>query len=183
MMIVRCGFDGKLPSRGDFVGWGLPRSFLGPWQAWVQAALVSSRLALGEDWLPAWLEAPIWRFALPAGACGPEAALGLTMPSIDRGGRHYPLTVAAVFAGRQFAPAGKDWLDAVELLARDALALDHPPEVLVKALGAVQGPPDEDGPAGWWTEGSPRVPPTKLALASLPAAGHFAEMLDAGKVV
>jgi type VI secretion system protein ImpM len=178
--VVQRGFDGKLPSRGDFVGRGLPRSFLTPWQAWVDASLTASRRILGEAWLPAWMEAPIWRFALPGGACGPDAVLGLSLPSVDRAGRYYPLTVAAVFDGALSAPGDDGWLDAVEALALDALALDHAPEALMDALNAVPEPAREAGVAGWWTAGSPRVPLTHIPLGTLPAPEGFAAMLDAG---
>ena len=178
-----CGFDGKLPSRGDFVGRGLPRSFLTPWQDWVGAAVSASRDALGENWLPAWLEAPIWRFALPGGASGTDAVLGLLLPSVDRAGRHYPLTVAAVFEGRGPAPdpeAGRSWLDAVEALALDALACDRTPEALTSALAAVPPPAGGlEGAGAWWTAGSPRVPPRRLALAACPPPSWFAGMIDA----
>ncbi len=60
----------------------------------MQRVLAASRLALGKDWLAAWNEAPIWRFALSPGICGPDAVLGLWMPSIDSVGRHFPLTFA-----------------------------------------------------------------------------------------
>ena len=36
---------------------------------------MASRSALDTEWLPAWLEAPVWRFALTAGVCGPDAAV------------------------------------------------------------------------------------------------------------
>ena len=87
----RCGFFGKLPARGDFVRAGLPRSFIDPWDAWLQQVLPASRRILGEAWEPAWLEAPVWRFALPPNLCGPEPVVGLWLPSVDRAGRYFPL--------------------------------------------------------------------------------------------
>jgi hypothetical protein len=50
---VLSGFDVKLPSRGDFVGDGPPRSFRAPWQAWMEACLTASRLVPGNAWLDA----------------------------------------------------------------------------------------------------------------------------------
>jgi type VI secretion system protein ImpM len=179
---VHRGFDGKLPSRGDFVGRGLPRSFLGPWRAWVDASLVASRTALGEAWLAAWLEAPIWHFALPGGVCGPDAVLGLIMPSIDRAGRHYPLTVAAVFVGMSAAPSDLAWLDAVELVALKALTLDQTPDTLEQSLHSVPAPVRQAGAGSWWTAGSPRVPETRLAAGGLPDPRDFAAMIDAAAV-
>jgi type VI secretion system protein ImpM len=90
------GFFGKIPARGDFVRAGLPRSFTDPWDAWLEAVIAGSREVLGKRWLPAWMEAPIWHFALPAGQCGPAPVLGVWMPSVDAAGRHFPLTLARV---------------------------------------------------------------------------------------
>jgi type VI secretion system protein ImpM len=146
----------------------------------VEAALAASRQALGDGWLGAWMEAPIWRFALPNGACGPDAVLGSTMPSVDRVGRHYPLTVAAVFGGVDGAPGCVGWLEAAEQAALDALALDRAPDALGAALDSIAEPAWEAGAAGWWTAGSPRVPACRLTIAGLPAAADFAAMIDAG---
>ncbi len=181
LIVIHRGFDGKLPSRGDFVGRGLPRTFLAPWRAWVDAALSSSRSRLGEAWLPAWLEAPIWRFALPAGTCGPDAVLGLMIPSVDNVGRHYPLTLAAAFAGMSAVPAAFAWLDEIEVLALDALARDVTPDDLMNSLGLAPEPVMEGSLGGgqWWTTGSPRVPAARVAMAGLPAPVEFAGMIDA----
>jgi type VI secretion system protein ImpM len=126
------GFFGKIPSRGDFVGRGLPSSFVKPWETWVVEALKSSRSLLGETWSEAWMEAPVWRFALPGGTCGPDAALGLVLPSIDRVGRAWPLVIAAVFHGCQKTPdaaRGKHFLDETEDAALDAIAADMEPDM------------------------------------------------------
>ena len=64
------GLCGKLPARGDFVRRGLPRGFAEPWDAWWDAALQLVRAA-DVRWVEAWLGAPVWRFLLPPGACGP----------------------------------------------------------------------------------------------------------------
>lgn len=185
MVEVRCGFDGKLPSRGDFVGRGLPRGFTMPWQEWVEAALAASRAALADGWVAAWLEAPIWGFALPGGACGPDAALGLLLPSVDRAGRYYPLTVAAVFPGQTAAPdpeAAAVWLDHVTAVALDAIAHDIAPDALADTIATPDVPHYGERNAGavWWTLGSPRVPARRMELAGLPAPSDFAGMIDAG---
>ena len=92
------GFFGKLPGRGDFIGRHLPRSFLEPWDAWLQAAIAASRQQLGESWRNYYCTSPIWRFALGPGLCGPAAYAGILMPSMDRVGRYYPLVIAAALA-------------------------------------------------------------------------------------
>ena len=112
------GFYGKLASRGDFVSRGLPQGFIQPWDQWLAAGLQASQQALGERWLEAYLVSPLWRFALAPGVCGPDAVVGVLMPSIDRVGRYFPLTVAQVLEpGQPLAPvvAGDDqWFEAVE---------------------------------------------------------------------
>lgn len=92
------GFYGKLASRGDFVQRGLPRSFVEPWDAWLADGLAQSQAELGSAWLDAYLTSPLWRFALSAGLVGPAPVFGVVMPSVDRVGRYFPLTVAVVVA-------------------------------------------------------------------------------------
>ncbi|MET0855918.1 MAG: type VI secretion system-associated protein TagF [Telluria sp.] len=92
------GFFGKVSSHGDFVARRLPPAFQDPWDAWLQAGVQASRKALGPGWLATYLSSPIWRFALGPGVCGPGGWAGVLMPSVDRVGRHFPLTLAAVGA-------------------------------------------------------------------------------------
>ena len=175
------GFFGKIPARGDFVRAGLPRSFTDPWDAWLQRAITGSRDLLGERWLPAWLEAPIWHFTLPAGQCGSLPVLGVWMPSIDAAGRHFPLTLARL-GPLPAHPA--DWLATAEAIGLDALQADLAPDELMRRL-ATPLPPQPDAaenlPPGalahWWTDGSPFVPATRLALTALPDIATFAAML------
>ena len=187
------GFHGKIPARGDFVQSGLPRRFVEPWDTWMQRGLTASRADLGEDWLPAWLEAPVWRFALVPGLCGPHAVLGLWLPSVDRVGRYFPLTLAALVPDADPATlieAGGGFLAAAEEAGRAALADDLAPEVLALRLAAAVGAACEDAgvtparcpPVGglWWSEGGPRVPAGAFAAEALPEAARFTAMLDAG---
>ena len=88
------GFYGKIPGNGDFVSRHLPRTFIDPWDQWLQESIISSQQQLGENWLDRYLIGPIWRFALSAGVCGDNAWVGLVMPSVDSVGRYFPLTLA-----------------------------------------------------------------------------------------
>ena len=45
------------------------------------------------------MSAPIWRFSVAAGGAGPDAVSGVMMPSVDRVGRAFPLTLARVQNG------------------------------------------------------------------------------------
>ncbi len=186
------GFCGKLPARGDFVAAGLPRHFVEPWHDWMQRVLAPSRAILGEAWLAAWLEAPVWRFVLAPGLCGPDPALGLWMPSVDRIGRHFPLTFAALVPGCDACAVLHEaggFLAAAEEAGRDALSCDLAPDALAGRTSAASladpsdcGIDPEQWPRGgalWWSEGSSRVPGGMFATASLPDDTGFAAMLDA----
>ena len=89
------GLYGKLSSHGDFVLRRLPQEFVAPWDAWLQQGIAESKLALGDAWEGSYRDAPVWRFLLAPGTCGESAWAGLLQPSVDRVGRHFPLTVAA----------------------------------------------------------------------------------------
>ena len=172
---TRIGLYGKLPARGDFVRLGLPGDFVTAWDDWLAGAIAASRDRMGEAWLPAYLEAPVWRFALAPGVAGRDAATGLFMPSVDRVGRYFPLMLAAMQPA--VAPA---WLDACEAAGRAALAEDATPDDVLGRLP----PPSPGGDAAasgslWWSEGGPRVAPMRLSLPTLPDPLHFAVMLGA----
>ncbi len=176
----QAGFCGKLPSRGDHLALGLPRGFTDPWNAWLDATLPAVRAQVGEAWRDTWMEAPIWHFALPGGQCGSAAVLGVWMPSVDRVGRLFPLTLA--FVAEDAAPPADDgaWRAAAEAAGLAALASDMTPEELAARLAAAPSPDgakELPGPARWWTDGAPRVPATSLALDDLPEAERFAGML------
>jgi type VI secretion system protein ImpM len=175
------GFYGKLPARGDFVRMGLPRDFTDRWDEWLQTVLAGSRALMGEAWLPAFLEAPVWRFALPAGMCGERAVLGLMLPSVDRAGRYFPLTFAALSGEVAETAEGDAWLDRCEAIGRDALERDTPPQEIGDLLGSPDLPNNGEAIASavWWSEGSPRVKPVRTTRASLPDAAIYAAMLGA----
>jgi type VI secretion system protein ImpM len=177
---ARVGFTGKMPARGDFVARGLPRSFTEAWDAWLAIAMTGSRDILGVDWLPAWMEAPVWHFALPAGHCGPDAVAGVMLPSVDRSGRHWPLTLAAVIPGIAGAPMPDPaWMQALEDAGFEAVLSDAEPDQVAERLAAAPaGFGIGGGSASWWTEGSPRVAPRRFAAGALPGPAAFATMLQ-----
>ena len=179
--LVAVGIFGKLPARGDFVRLGLPRDFVDGWDTWLSGVMALTREQAGDAWLEAFLQAPVWRFMLPAGSCGAGAALGLMLPSVDRAGRYFPLTLAAVGNTRGFEVdvAAEAWLDRCEDAGRAALDNGAGPD----QIGAMTGTPDlmsSDGLApspSWWTTGSPLVPAGRMTLDRLPCAAKYATML------
>ncbi|QXH46440.1 type VI secretion system-associated protein TagF [Pseudomonas xanthosomatis] len=137
------GFYGKLACRGDFVSRGLPQTFIQPWDQWLAAGLQASQQGLGERWLEAYLVSPLWRFALAPGVCGPDAVVGVLMPSIDRVGRYFPLTVAQVLgAGESLASVvagGDEWFEGVEQVLLATLEPDAAFESFEAALQPFRG--------------------------------------------
>ena len=182
------GLFGKLPARGDFVRENLPRDFTDAWDAWWLRGLADTQLRPREEWCAAWLEAPVWRFLLPPGLCGRKGVLGLWLPSVDKAGRYYPLTIAAA-ASTDWAPyagAMMDALTAWEQAGRDALEYDLAPiellqriqaafEAGVSAASSMHFVPAQ---ATWWTEGGPRVFPRVENGSALPEGARFAALID-----
>jgi type VI secretion system protein ImpM len=121
------GVYGKLPEKGDFICRRLSRRFVDPWDAWLQRGIERSKEVLGKDWLPAYLQAPLWRFGLVAGICGEHGATGVLMPSVDSVGRYFPLTLAALLPSHarpaQIFANSAAWFDAAESLLLAALDL------------------------------------------------------------
>ncbi len=160
------GFFGKLPAKGDFVRANLPEDFIAPLDTWCRACISASRLALGEPWETAWMTAPIWRFLLPPGACGPQAVLGIWLPSIDKAGRHYPFILCALAPAIVDLASGGIWADTAEAAGLSGIVEDTPHEAIARILQI----PVADSPLpapGWWTEGSPLVKPRRLEISGL----------------
>jgi type VI secretion system protein ImpM len=202
------GFYGKVPNLGDFVSRRLPPAFIEILDAWSRLLLTSSRAALGDAWLPAWLGAPIWHFGLGPGFLGDDQAWGVLIPSVDRVGRHFPFTIVGptVPGGRPL----RDWALAIESLALAALDDGFSPDTLEQSLADL-GPParrragpgplqqtlpadpgdwpdlvdNTPGPAPgeslWWTRGASAVPPTLLCGPGLPSAEIAACMIGKAK--
>ncbi len=92
------GWYGKLPSRGDFLGRGLPRPWVRTWDEWLQramagasrqidAALLRQRLLAMSPWhvvvLPAAVGQPLWS--------------GTVVATTDRVGRVFPMLLAEAY--------------------------------------------------------------------------------------
>lgn len=144
---------GKMPSVGDFFRLGAPHSFVARWDDWVQTVLVAGQQGLGAGWAECYLSAPIWRFTLAPGLAGPQGVLGVFMPSVDRVGRQFPLTLAVAGQGDPVAlHFGNDRLFArMEDTALACLDDDMTRDQLqtrLSALAAPIPPAGSHGP-GW----------------------------------
>lgn len=192
------GFCGKLPSHGDFLHRRIPHPLLRQWEDVLDAGMAATREALGDDWLRPYLSCPIWRFAASP-ACLGTAAAGVMMPSVDRAGRYYPLTILsplsdAVGAGAMTRRA--DWYDRIELLALSCLADDFVFDEFDAKLAALEPPlpdaPDDASPVDlalraldaqptafslWWTVGSEAAPATYRHYPGLPGPADFVDLI------
>ena len=170
------GFFGKLPSLGDFVTRELPRDFLDGWDDWLQRSIAESKNALGEAWLQTYLHSPIWRFALLPGVCGDKGWAGIMMPSVDKVGRYFPLTLASsTGAGAQPFQVLNDaagWFDAAENLALTVLDEERvDADVLASSVAALDNSAMDGGAAGrdTLTGGQFGLRLTGASIGSLPA--------------
>jgi len=123
------GWFGKIPALGDFVVRRLPPHFIEAWDHWLSTEIHETRHALGPDWPSSFVNAPTWCFALTPGVLDASCWYGVLTPSVDRVGRHFPLTFAAGGeAPRGDASGGWAALIAAAVKARaadcDADALD-----------------------------------------------------------
>lgn len=115
------GWFGKIPSLGDFASRRLPMSFLEPWDEWLSSELSEARLVLGDTWAATYAQAPIWCFSLGAGAVDDHAWHGILVPSFDRVGRQFPLTIALGRPRHADAAVGRQWWAALLATGRRAL--------------------------------------------------------------
>lgn len=115
------GWYGKLPTLGDFASRRLPTSFIAPWDAWLQHNITHSRLQLGEKWLDHYLGSPLWRFVIGSSVIDESMWCGLLLPSVDRVGRYFPLTLALqpepMPASSADAYTVLDWLESLATAA------------------------------------------------------------------
>ena len=174
-MAVLPGWYGKLPALGDFASRRLPPEFVEPWDRWLAAGLAAWR-EHDAEWLDAFLAAPTWRFVLGADLPFDRSPgyAGVLMPSVDRVGRYFPLTVARARAnGQSSTPAS--WLEALEKMAVAALVEDWSAERFDDALAglddvAESGPEwPGKGTTLWWCEREGRLS-TPITSNGLPDA-------------
>jgi len=147
------GWHGKLPTLGDFATRRLDPGFVSAWDDWISTGLAG--LQQGPAWPDAYLDSPSWRFLLmPAALPGlpaDQAWAGVLMPSVDRVGRYYPLTIAqrlpALPATAAEVEAVWTWLVRLDETAADALHDDWAIDQLEAELQRQPLPPLGSAPA------------------------------------
>jgi type VI secretion system protein ImpM len=134
------GWYGKIPALGDFASRRLPAGFVNSWDIWLQNSLAASRLALLERWPDIYLNSPIWRFLLLPGVCGNSCWTGILMPSVDKVGRHFPLTFAVALDPQPETIttvfAAQKWFAVIEEIALSSVRMDFRADELEKWLVA-----------------------------------------------
>ncbi len=187
------GWFGKIPNLGDFVSRRLPSEFIRPWDDWLQRGMATARDALGDAWSGAYLKAPIRRFWVGPGVLGAACWTGLLMPSVDRVGRHFPLTIACASDGLASVLAACEWFRALDGVARQVLDEDCSIDKLEGALAGVSPVPDCEpahelagallrpfGEAAncsvWWCDDAGAETPF-LCVVALPLAESFVTLL------
>lgn len=122
------GFFGKLPARADFVTFDCPVGFLRVWEQFLIRGLGQSKLDLGDAWEEAYMTMPIWHFWLQPGETGSDLVgpvTGAFMPSVDRVGRKFPLTVMTMVEPDMSPQCHSDtWFENVEEVLLGALEED-----------------------------------------------------------
>ncbi|WP_264214507.1 type VI secretion system-associated protein TagF [Leisingera thetidis] len=138
------GAFGKMPSVGDFFRLNTPGGFVRVWDEWLQQVMLEGQGAYGSGFDAHYMSAPIWRFTLPAGQAGAGKVMGVMMPSVDRVGRRFPLTLMAGVPTP--GPAALDHLsegalfERLEDVALDALEDEMTKDSLAEALAGIPVP-------------------------------------------
>jgi type VI secretion system protein ImpM len=88
------GWFGKLPAMGDFVSRRLDDDFIRRWDEWLAQGVQSIKQSHGEQANEILLTFPIWHFMIPRRLFDEESWIGILLPSVDRVGRCFPLTIA-----------------------------------------------------------------------------------------
>jgi type VI secretion system protein ImpM len=194
------GWFGKIPALGDFITRRLPPSFVQRWDDWLANEIYDAQHALGSDWPGIYLAGSLWCFELAPGTVDADRWRGVVLPSVDRVGRRFPLTVAASGAA---SPAHSiRWWAAMADAARcaqdpdcDAQGLDdrletnfeaqerapHALPVECTGLDAMIRSGPAAGSLWWrWPEGELAAPRPAFVVAGLPHGADFLRMFRAG---
>lgn len=135
------GLFGKLPAHGDFVQRNLSATFTNVWDEWLQHFIAGTQEQLGENWLDIYLTSPIWRFVFSSGVIDENNWTGIMMPSVDKVGRYYPLSIVKKLPQDvnplEFIQYQTSWYKDIETLALDALECEIMIDDLMNELDAL----------------------------------------------
>lgn len=140
------GWYGKIPYLGDFASRRLSQQFILAWDDWLQHSVTASRAQLGTHWLDTYLNSPIWRFILLPRVIDDSLWTGLIMPSVDKVGRHFPLSLAVALNPQPgivtTVLTAQDWFTALEETSLATLDTQFSTQHLEARLDALPFPRD-----------------------------------------
>ena len=197
------GWFGKIPSLGDFASRRLPPAFVKPWDQWLSAELPEARFVLADAWPAIYEQAPISCFSLGLGTLDDQAWHGILVPSFDRVGRQFPLTIALGRPRSAPATMARRWWAALVASARRALepacgadGVDQALSVFTaesaanaESASAAEPVPGmepapailEEGMSMWWAWSAVDPPDPGLTIVrGLPRGACFRKLLGAG---
>jgi type VI secretion system protein ImpM len=139
---MQIGLYGKLPAYGDFIFRNLNSTFINSWDEWLQQFIATSREQIGEAWLDIYLTSPIWEFALSPGVIDSNMWAGIIMPSVDRVGRYFPVSIVQPLSASEsavhFVLNQDDWYEKLETQCLLALDGKIDADELVAAVAEIQ---------------------------------------------
>jgi type VI secretion system protein ImpM len=187
------GWYGKLPGLGDFAMRRLPPNFVERWDAWLQAGLHGMPHARRESDDGAL--APVRRFWLSPGVVDALAWGGLLMPSTDRAGRRFPLTVAQPMPALAQAIAARRWFSSVVAAMRFTQGNEQTLDDFEDCLSALLPPLCKPAPradellaaevlhgapvcsSAWWCHGAATAQDFRV-FDGMPAPAALASLLE-----
>lgn len=141
------GLYGKLPAYGDFITRDLSPVFIDIWDEWLQHFISASKEQIGSDWLDIYLTSPIWKFALSPGVIDNKLWAGIMMPSVDKVGRYFPISLIQSFSTAHnpidFMASQQAWYDNIETQCLIALEGSIDADELMAELSKIEAVPKE----------------------------------------
>jgi type VI secretion system protein ImpM len=168
------GWFGKIPSLGDFASRRLPLSFVKPWDEWLSTELSDARCALAQEWAEIYARAPISCFSLQPRTVDDHAWFGIVVPSYDRVGRQFPLTIARSLPPPATGTGAQRWWARLLAIGQRALEPGCGADEVDEALAALVG---DESAADVAAPGS--TPPHAAAPSTVPNAAVLAEGMSA----
>ena len=185
------GWYGKLPGIGDFAMRRLPPVFIQRWDGWLQQGLHAMLTDPPHDGSNL---APVRRLWLSPGVIDALAWGGLLMPSSDRAGRRFPLTVAQPMPTLAQAIAARRWFTSVVAAMRFTQGSENTLDDFEACLSALPPPPLRRAPradellasdvpknasarTAWWCHGAASAQDF-LVFDGMPAPAVLASLLE-----
>jgi type VI secretion system protein ImpM len=176
------GWFGKIPALGDFSTRRLPSSFVEPWDRWLSQELSAAQARLGDAWPARYRRVPIICFASSEGSVDEHAWHGILVPSFDRVGREFPLTITRSHMNTGRVPS-QSWFAAVVAIGQRALEPGFSATDLDSALTAIGDVPPSEyvdvaiaGASAWWRW--PNEPASALIADNFPTGLAFADLFE-----